>query len=352
VYKDKLCENKDSLYIGGHILLKKYNISNKELGLFLGITFGLTTIMGIAMGFAYNKVSVDSFPLVQMYYPAMGVIITLLLSRKGKEELPNNFFKTYLFFSITSIIYLLVNVFIFHESADMSLSVWMMIGSFALFIAYTQDSEHTIERFGLKFKNNKKQSIINILLFVFLYLISIFIFSLLTGEVNDFISPFKSVQTWIMLFTLPLSFIFSVMAFLGEEYGWRYFLQPALQERIGKRKGAILLGVIWGLWHLPINMFYYSPETSFYSVLNQLIVCVAYSVFFGYVYMKTKNIWAISMIHFINNNMGHILYKSTGTNLVFTWQALVFNLFLFSIVYMPFLLSKEYGKPRTIEEII
>lgn len=332
--------------------MNKYKISNRELGLFLGITFGITTIMGIAMGFAYNKVSVDSFPLVQMYYPAMGVIITLLLNSKGKEELPSNFFKTYLFFSITSIIYLLVSLFIFHKSPDMNLQIWIMIGSFALFIAYVQDNEHAIEKFGLKFKKNKKQSIISILLFVFLYLTSVFIGSLLTGGLKDFIAPFKSVQTWIMLFTLPLSFIFSVMAFIGEEYGWRYFLQPALQERIGKRKGVVVLGIIWGLWHLPINMFYYSPETSFYSVLNQLIVCIAYSVFFGYVYMKTKNIWVISMIHFINNNMGHLLYKATGTNIVITWQSLVFSLFIFSIVYMPFLLSKEYRKSNRREQEI
>ena len=71
---------------------------------------------------------------------------------------------------------------------------------------------------------------------------------------------------------LPLSFPFTYIAFFGEEYGWRYFLQPAIQERIGKRRGAIVVGLIWGIWHLPINMFYYSPETSLYSVINQLIV--------------------------------------------------------------------------------
>lgn len=36
--------------------MKKYNILNGGLASFLGITFGLTTIMGITMEFAYNKV--------------------------------------------------------------------------------------------------------------------------------------------------------------------------------------------------------------------------------------------------------------------------------------------------------
>lgn len=78
--------------------------------------------------------------------------------------------------------------------------------------------------------------------------------------------------------------------------------------------------------------------------MNQLIVCVGYSVFFGYVYIKTKNIWTISMIHFINNNLGYVLYGATGANIVFTWQAVLFNLLLFSAIYMPFLLAKEYRK--------
>ncbi|MCS4523181.1 CPBP family intramembrane metalloprotease [Clostridium botulinum] len=49
----------------------------------------------------------------------------------------------------------------------------------------------------------------------------------------------------------------------GEEYGWRYFLQTAFQERLGKRKGIIFLGIIWGIWHLPLNLFYYSPKLLF-----------------------------------------------------------------------------------------
>jgi membrane protease YdiL (CAAX protease family) len=324
--------------------LGKYNISNRDLILFLEITFGLTAIMGIAMGFAYPTYSVDSFPLTQMYYPALGVMVTLLLNKKWRKKLPKNFFLTYLFFTITSIIYLLIKIFGFNQNPNSHLEIWLMIGSFLLIIAYNSDNKEKIENFGLKFTKNIKSSMIHILLFVILYLTAIFISSLLAGEVDSFIAPFKSLETWIRVLLLPLSFPFTSIAFFGEEYGWRYFLQPTIQERIGNIKGAIVVGLIWGIWHLPINMFYYSPETPFYSVINQLIICVGYSVFFGYVYMKTENIWAISMIHFINNSLGHVLYGGTGTNLVLTWQGVLINLLFFSIIYMPFLLTKEYRK--------
>lgn len=332
--------------------MNRYKTSNKELSWFLGITFGLTIIMGIAMGLVYKKVSVEYFGVVQMLYPATGAIIVSLLNKEDGKELPGKFFKTYLFFALTSIVYLLISVFVLSKSPSGILDIWLIIGSIGLIFAYVYDNEKTIKDFGLKFKKNKKSSIMNIFLFIGLYLACIFISSIITGDVKGFIEPFKSFGTWFRILILPISFMFTFILFLGEEYGWRYFLQPALQERIGKRKGVIVLGLIWGIWHMPLNIFSYSPETPFHSIVNQLIICITYSVFFGYVYMKTKNIWAISFIHFLNNNIGFILYEGTPEDLVFTWEAVLFNLVIFSIVYLPFLLTKEYRKSEEIDKVI
>ncbi len=38
---------------------------------------------------------------------------------------------------------------------------------------------------------------------------------------------------------------------LGEEVGWRGVMYPMLKDKLGRVKGMILGGVIWGAWHWP-----------------------------------------------------------------------------------------------------
>lgn len=332
--------------------MKKYSISNKDLIIFLLVTFGLTFLMGIAMMIAYPNYSVGSFPLLQMHYPALGVMVALILNKEVRARLPMSFFGTYISFILVAITYLLVKLFVFGKEPGGFLDIWLMVGSVGLIFAYASDNEESIEEFGLKFSKDFKISMPYIGLFILTYLGGLLIVSAINREVYAFIKPFLQIKTWILLLLLPISFIISFAPFLGEEYGWRYFLQPALQERLGKRWGVIVLGLIWGIWHLPVNLFYYSPETPLHSVLNQLIICVAYSVFFGYVYMRTKNIWTISIIHFLNNSLGVLLYGATGTDLVFTWKALLFNLVFLFAIYLPFLGVKEYKNIPHLEEDI
>jgi membrane protease YdiL (CAAX protease family) len=52
-----------------------------------------------------------------------------------------------------------------------------------------------------------------------------------------------------LAFALPIALLAGVM----EEFGWRGFLFPKLLKKHNALSSAILVGVVWALWHAPIN---------------------------------------------------------------------------------------------------
>lgn len=98
------------------------------------------------------------------------------------------------------------------------------------------------------------------------------------------------------------------------------------------------------MWHLPINIFFYSPDTWMISVVLQIITCISFAIFFGYGYMKTENIWVPVMMHFINNNMIPLV---TGTvdisNQVYRWVDIPIVV-LTNLIFIIFIFSKVFKK--------
>ena len=77
----------------------------------------------------------------------------------------------------------------------------------------------------------------------------------------------------------------SMMVFGGgqEEFGWRGYAQNPMQSRLGFLTGSLVLGAIWGLWHLPLWIIPGDPHV--YIPLPVFVVfTMAFSVQMAWLY--------------------------------------------------------------------
>ena len=79
-------------------------------------------------------------------------------------------------------------------------------------------------------------------------------FIVIPGTLSDFVAP-GSRFLQVYLTEMAVSVTIGV-APLWEEVGWRGFGLPQLQRLCGPVVGTLILGALWGVWHLP---FFFGP---------------------------------------------------------------------------------------------
>ena len=301
----------------------------KKMLIFLLIAFGVDFLMIPVMYIGFQKgLDLSVFLVAQMMYPACGVVLAKLLSY-NEGKLPKFAYGTILVTGLLCIICAVLCPLIPMETEQngVTVSTWYLITNFVviiasvlMIIALSCTGKEQRENAGFRFHNPGK-SVLFMLLFFVLYLARIVIISvisgLMEGNLAEVIAEFGQIFTgegqialWLsMLVNAPLTFVM----FLGEEYGWRYFFQPAMQKKFGVLPGTIILGILWGVWHVGADYMFYSDGTGIQMLFAQFVTCVSLGIFFAYVYMKTNNIWVPVMMHFLNNNLIMVLTGDATT---------------------------------------
>lgn len=74
---------------------------------------------------------------------------------------------------------------------------------------------------------------------------------------------------------------------LGEEFGWRGYLMPALAARLNWCLASLVIGMVWGCWHLPLFFLAGTAQAQMPLPVFMLNI-MAGSVLFGWLYVRTQ----------------------------------------------------------------
>jgi membrane protease YdiL (CAAX protease family) len=126
---------------------------------------------------------------------------------------------------------------------------------------------------------------------------------------------------------------------IGEEFGWRGYLEPELWS-INQRAvlNHVFIGIIWGLWHFPILIF--APDNDISAAQLAMVVtgAVALAIIYGQMRLRSGSVWPCVILHAVSNaafvavgsskllrfdpnTTDFISFNSTSLAVVGTWLA-------------------------------
>lgn len=102
-----------------------------------------------------------------------------------------------------------------------------------------------------------------------------------------------------------------------EEWGWRGYAQPRLQARLGALPAALVVGLGWGLWHLPLFLV---PAWSSASLPSYLVMVTCLSVLMAWGFNISGG-WIVAAIamHYTYNASSRVLGEFLGGAALRSW---------------------------------
>ena len=132
---------------------------------------------------------------------------------------------------------------------------------------------------------------------VALALISLAVAALIGGLRLDSYSPLVPLPYFV-----PFLLYMLVFTGLFEEPGWRGFALPHLQSKYSAEKSSWILGVLWGLWHVPFIIYYNlslgAPVLALIPILVGLVLgTVGWTIVNTWIYNSTESVFLMIVLH-------------------------------------------------------
>lgn len=154
---------------------------------------------------------------------------------------------------------------------------------------------------------NKLWLIPTIVIFPIVGIVTIAILNQL-GETLEWstLSPIAAISTFFMIL------------FVGgglEEFGWRGYALDPLQDRYGMLTASLVLGFIWGLWHLPLFFIEGTVQSNIPAwqfILQTMVIAILYTWLYNH---TNGSLFVAILFHTIGNTTSALLpaYFATST---------------------------------------
>jgi membrane protease YdiL (CAAX protease family) len=128
--------------------------------------------------------------------------------------------------------------------------------------------------------------------------------------------------------------VLGIVIGFGEEYGWRGYLQSEL-FKLGRVRGVLLLGVIWGVWHWPIILMGYDyPGHPLLGVLLMTLYATGLAIVLGYAVLKSGSVLLAAFLHAVNNTVLQVilLFGFTPFDYAFSFGMGIYGIAMLAIV--------------------
>lgn len=136
---------------------------------------------------------------------------------------------------------------------------------------------------------------------------------------------FAATNPW---YFVVASFIFLMVITSGEEIGWRGFALPRMEAALGSRlRASLTLGVLWGVWHLPL---YLLPGQSSFPFILFLLLTTGLSILYAVLLKNTQgSLLSVVLLHTSTDIMPRVMQIANFT--VVTWSIIVALIWVFAL---------------------
>ena len=266
----------------------------KRILIFLGVTFFLTWAYEFGVVYPVSSGALVGIPPVAaqfvtggaMVFPAIGVLITRLITREGFKNSvikPRGCKKSLPWFLV----------------AWFGPPALAVVGAAVYFLAFPQDFDPSM---SLMLGTAQQQMEA-------------------AGGAQIPVDALRSMLLMQLPFAVLLAPALNIFTTFGEEWGWRGYLVPKMSAKLRIVPALLVTGVIWGLWHAPLTVIGHNygvgyPGWPFAGIAAMCAFCIVMGIFLTYVTVRTGSCLAAAIGHGAVNGFLNavVLFSATGGN--------------------------------------